>query len=297
MSKMPRRILLILAALCFVIPCAWASTDVVDINGTHFSVYLEPLSPGAPTGANALAYRITRTNGSVEEGRVDPSQDSQADRSPQLFLAPTVGGPVLIWSRQDGIYFHTAHARYDGNGWTEVTYLSSGPRDHLRPQAGIDAEGRGYVLWMESESSGRAMYALFDPLTGQLMTSPRNFLGALRRFSPLDWLGSGREISHIHRDDRWPLGFPEGGNDAPAIPPGSNKSDDKNDKEGYLSGSLILTPTCSKAVVAVSRNRNLAVGVLEGGGVVWGYRKKIPVDAAPNFVDLLMETILNTHCQ
>jgi len=293
MRKYARWILISAAALLLV-PRTWATVRVVDPDGTLYTVDVVPASGGHTSKATALRFSRISLNGALLGGIITPTQDSAADRDPTLVQAAGTPGPILIWSRANGPFEQIAYSRYDGLGWTQPSFLTNSPRDHVRPQAGVDASGTGYVLWVETGGGTSVMLATFDPLTGNLISSPRDFFMELVRHSPPQWLSQELLLPRTHgrpqADD--PYILPDGGNDAPIVPPASTHHSDEP-----VEGSVTLSPTCTKVVAAISRNRGLWIGVLQNGVVLNYYRSVIPAGAPDNYVSLLLQSLLNQHCQ
>ena len=107
----------------------------------------------------------------------------------------------------------------------------------------------------------------------------------LVRSGPPQWLSQSLLLPRAHgrpqADD--PDILPEGGNDTPTIPPASNP------KIGEpVGGTVTLSPTCTKA---------LWIGVLQNGVILNYYRSVVPVGAPDNYVSLLLQSLLNQHCQ
>jgi len=293
MRKYAQWMLISAAALLFVSQ-SWATVQVVDADGTLYSVDVVPAPGGHSPSATALRYSKISLGGAQAGGVISPTQDSASDRDPFLMQVSGAPGPVLIWSRNSGAFDQIAYSRHDGLGWTRPTYLTNSPRDHSRPQAGVDASGTGYVLWVETGGSASVMLATFDPLTGNLLSSPRDFFMELVRHSPPQWLSQDLLLPRDHgRPQESDLNIqPDGGNDAPVVPPASNP------KLGEpVGGTVTLSPTCTKAVAAISRNRALWIGVLQNGVVLNYYRSVIPEGAPDNYVSLLLQSLLNQHCQ
>ena len=95
---------------------------------------------------------------------------------------------------------------------------------------------------------------------------------------------------HLRRFD--PGILPEGGNDAPVVPPANTQKLNEP-----VNGTVTLSPTCTKAVAAISRNRALWIGVLQNGVILNYYRSVVPAGAPDNYVPLLLQSLLNQHCQ
>jgi hypothetical protein len=290
MSKYARWILISAAAL-LVVSQSWAIVRIVEPDGTLYSVDVVPSSGGRTPNDTALTYSRTSPNGSQLHGMISPTEDIAADRDPILVQASGASGPILIWSRSNGGFNQIAYSRFEGLGWTKPTYLSDSPRDHVRPQAGVDASGTGYVLWVETGSGGSVLLATFDPLTGNLTSSPRDFFAELVRHSPPEWLSQDFLFPRFHGQPQTgdPSILLEGGGDAPAIPP--KHSDEPVD------GTVTLGATCTKAVAAITRNRALWIGVLQNGVVLNYYRSVVPEGAPDNYVSLLLQSLLSQHCQ
>src|SRR5437867_2114831 len=172
MRKLVRWIL-ISAVPLLLVPCCLAQVLLVDAEGTSYTVQVVPAAGGHSPDATALSFDRVPLSGAPTSGVIDPTQDAAADRDPILVLAPGSAGPVLIWSRRSGHFDQIAYSRYDGHGWTEAAYFASAPRHQLRPRAGVDASGTGYVVLVETGGSGSVMMATFDPLTGNLISSPQ----------------------------------------------------------------------------------------------------------------------------
>lgn len=223
----------------------------------------------------------------MTSGWVGPTRDRHSDREPSLIVVPGLDQPALVWSRHDGRFAQVAYSRFDGKSWSEVRYLTAGAEDHLHPQAGVDANGNGYALWMEPVGGGRLMLALFDPSTGNLYSGPRDLLRDLARHSPPEWLRPERSLPGSGDEG----GSGGGGFDAPGIPPGTG---------GHLSsptGDLTLHSGCTRAAVAVEKQRSLFIGILDGGQVLKYYRSQVPVGAPDNYVGLLLESLLDRNCR
>ena len=298
MMKKVRWIPPLLAALFFV-PWAWAASQVVGVDGSVYSVGVVEMEAGAPAGAAALAYSVLRPGGRVETGFVPPTEDLLADREPSLVLPPGEEGPFLIWTRSDGAHDQVAYSRYTGTLWTEMQYLTSGARDHLHPQVGVDSHGTAYIVWVEPAGGGSVVIATFDPGTGILVSGPRDLLRELRR-SPPEWLsqerGPGTAGGRLSDFDTEPV--PEGGNDVPAIPPGSeSNSNSKADSLSCPSGRVALGSSCSLAVATAVKGRALHIGVLENGVVLKYYRSVIPAGAPEGYVAMLQQGLLEMHCR
>jgi len=299
MTKKARWIPPLLAAL-FLVPCAWAASQVVGVDGSVYTVAVKEMDAGALPGATALTYSVLRPGGQVETGIVSPTEDLLADREPNLVLLPGEGGPFLVWTRSDGAHDQVAYSRYTGTLWTKMQYLTSGARDHLHPQVGVDLHRTAYAVWVEREGGRSVMFAIFDPRTGILLSGPRNLLRELARHSPPEWL------SH-DRDPRAMAGrlldlsdgpVPEGGNDTPAIPPcsGSNTTGCNKVESDHV-GRLAMCPACPRAVATVEVSGALHIGVLESGVVLKYYRSVIPPGAPRDYVAMLQRGLLDLHCQ
>jgi len=287
----------LLAAL-FLVPWAWAANQVVGVDGTVYTVGVVEMEAGAPPGSTALTYSVLHPGGQVETGLVSPTEDLLADGEPSLVLPPGGGGPFLIWTRSDGAYDQVAYSRYAGTLWAEMQYLTSGARDHLHPQFGVDSHGTAYIVWVEPAGAGSIMVATFDPLTGILLSSPRDLLRELVRHSPPEWLSPERGPRTVggRPSDFSPGPVPEGGNDTPAIPPCSNNNTSCK-KESDPWGGVTLSPACPLAVAAVVKNRALSIGVLENGVVLKYYRSVVPVGAPEGYVAMLLQSLLDQHCR
>ncbi len=292
-----RWILAVLTAL-FLAPSAWAANRVVDAAGNVYSVGVVALDGQRSPDATALSYSVLRASGAAETGLVSPTQDLTADLEPSLVLAPGADGPFIIWTRHDGAGEQIAFSRYSGNAWGEMKFLTSGGGDRVHPSAGVDARGIAYVVWVEPAGGGSVIFATFDPATGNLLTSPRDLFKELVRHSPALWLTSNRPPQPVmgKPTDAEPGILPEGGNDTPAIPP-CTATQTTNCKKDSATTGLVVGPSCSLAAAAIVRSRELWIGLLEGGGVLEYYRGMIPPGAPDGYVDLLLQALLDEHCQ
>jgi hypothetical protein len=59
---------------------------------------------------------------------------------------------------------------------------------------------------------------------------------------------------------------------------------------------VAIGPNCDKAAVAVVNNNLLSIGLLDGGVVLKHYRVSIPVGAPPEYVSMLLRSILDERC-
>ncbi len=281
--------ILALAAGLLLVSQSWAAGKVVNSDGTLYTVEVVQ-APGSHS-PNATALRYSRSLNDTEVGGIiSPTEDSAADRDPTLLPASGTRGPIVIWSRSNGPFAQLAYSRFDGVGWTHPTFLTNTPRDHLRPQAGVDASGTGYLVWVEGGSAS-VMLATFDPLTGNLISSPRDFFLELVRHSPPQWLSQDvllpRSSGRPQADG--PGIGPDGVDEVPVVPPGKKLGEP-------VDGTVTLTPICTKVVAAISHNRALWIGVLQNGVVLNYYRSVVPVGAPDNYVSLLLESLLNQNC-
>ncbi|PYQ14840.1 MAG: hypothetical protein DMH00_00675 [Acidobacteria bacterium] len=295
MRTYARWILVSAAALLFV-PLSWATVQVVDADGTIYTVEVASAAAGAAPAATQLTFTRNSPDGAQTHGVIRPAPSGGGDRDPVLLLVPGSSGPALIWSRQEGSFDRIAYSRYSGGTWSEVRYFTNTPHHNLYPQAGVDAGGTGYVVWVQAEGSGAVMLATFDPLTGDLIASPRDLFRELVRHAPPQWLTPDLAVPSG-------LGLPQsgqivvsldGGNDTPAVPPA-------NAYTGHLDlpvgGVVALTPVCSQAVAAVVRGKALWIGVFQNGVVREYYRSVVPAGAPENYVNLLLQSLLTRHCQ
>ncbi len=260
------RIILTALAVLSLVPCAWAASQAVGLDGRVYSVGVVEMEAGASTGATALAYSVLHPGGQVVTGFVSPTEDLSADREPSLVLFPGEEGPFLVWTRNDGTYDQIAFSRYTGTLWTEMQYMTSDAQDHLHPQAGVDSRGTAYVVWVESSGGGSVAVATFDPRTGTLLTGPRDLLRELMRLSPPEWLGQDPVPRTV---DPGKPGMtiepvPEGGNDTPAIPPGAENSHPKSGSSTHLSGGATLDAIGPRAL-GLRKSGLTLEPVLEGG--------------------------------
>ncbi|HEU5179987.1 MAG TPA: hypothetical protein VFW45_04300 [Candidatus Polarisedimenticolia bacterium] len=280
------------AALLFVSSIG-ATVMVVDVDGTSYSVDVVEAPGGTSEDSTALELTLTNESG-TQTSLIAPTQDHQADHDPFLMLVPGSPGPVLIWSRRNGTFDQIAFSKFENQQWSPVEYLTSSPRHHVRPEAGVDAFGTGYIVWTELGRNGSAMLATFDPLTGNLESSPRDLFRELVRKAPAEILkathvptldapirGGGRN-NHFGPDVT-----PDGGGDVPNVPPGASNN---------TNSVMIASPACGNAVAGVAKNRALWLGILHHGSVVQNFRSVVPEGASDDYVALLLQTILEQHC-
>lgn len=276
------------AALLFVSNTG-ATVMVVDVDGTSYSVDVVE-APGS-TSEDSTALELTLTNASgTQISLIAPTQDHEADRDPFLMLVPGSPGPVLIWSRRNGQYDQIAYSKFENQQWSSVEYLTSSPRHHVMPQAGVDAFGTGYVVWTELGRNGSAMLATFDPLSGNLESSPRDLFRELVRNSPAQHLPATHfpapspKAGGRGRPNAGGIS-PDGVGDVPAVPPAVTTN-----------GALMVAPVCDHAVAAVAKNRSLWIGVLQHGTVQKYYRAVIPEGAPGDYLPELLQTLLEQNC-
>jgi len=294
MMKKARWIPPLLAAL-FLVPCAWAASQVVGVDGTVYSVSVVEIEPGA----TVLTYSVLYPGGEMETGLVPPTGDVPPDREPSLLLVPGGQGPFMIWTRNDGANDQVAYTRYVEGAWTDAEYLTSGARDHIHPQAAVDSHGAATIVWVEPAGTGTVMIAVIDPMTGDPLSSPRNLLHELIHSASPVWLGPAkipRPVGGVPTDID-PIYWPEGGNDTPAIPPcsGNNSSCKKDSTEP--SGGVIADPYCPLVVAAVVKNGTISIGVLEDGVVLRYYRSPMPTGAPEGYLGMLLDSVLDQECQ
>ena len=297
MKKMARCILPMLAAL-FLVPSGWATERVVDLDGTIYSVDVVPVR-GRPTSrATALSYSILRPGGTVEAGTIPSTRDSSGDREPNLVLSPGIGGPFLVWTRNDGFHDQIAYSHFERNAWSQPRYLTSGARDHTSPRVGVDRHGTATLVWIEPAGQGEVMVGIFDPANGNLLSTPKNVISELARSSAPERLGGNPTPQTINRTPvgygNWPL--PNGGNDTPAIPPCTPIHGLNCRNFSGPNGSVAVGPSCDQAAVGVVNNDVLSIGLLDGGVVVKHYQASIPAGAPPEYVSMLLRRILDEHC-
>jgi hypothetical protein len=276
------------AALLFV-SSVGATVMVVDVDGTSYSVDVVDAPGGTSEDSTALELTLTTASG-TQTSLIAPTQDPEADRDPFLMLVPGSPGPALIWSRRNGLHDQIAYSKFEGQQWSPVQYLSDSPRHHVRPQAGVDAFGTGYVVWIESGGGGLAMLATFDPLTGNLISSPRDLFHDLVRSGPPQHLVGSRtrspEPTSKGRGRPGSGGItPDGGNDGPAVPPATNTNN-----------ALSTSPSCGHAVAAVVKNRSLWMGIYQHGSVQQYYRSVIPEGSGADYLPMLLQTLLEQNC-
>jgi hypothetical protein len=290
MKKLSLSVLLTLLVLLLT-PSSWAGAQLVDTDGTFYSVDVVP-APDGPAGSTVLAFTRVAPNGARTLGLVDSTATATSDRDPALVRLIGSEGPSLLWSKKNGPFEQIAFSHFDGYRWGDPQFLTSTPGDHRFPQAGIDAWGTGYVIWVEMGGEGSVMLATFDPLTGNLLFSPQDLFRELVRHSPPQWLAAhtGTHPPQIRPGMTNPDIFPDGGSDAPIVPPAPKDS-------SPVSGTVTLSPACNKVVAAVERNRLLWIGVLQNGVVLDYYRAAIPAGAPGNYTSLLLQGLLERHCR
>jgi hypothetical protein len=291
MRKLARWILLSAATLLLA-PASQAAVQLVDADGTLYSVELVATTGNSSPEATALAFTRIAASGERTSGLIDPAQGPTLDQDPTLTRGPGLSGPMVIWSRKNGRFQQIAYSRFAGDHWTASQFLTYSPVDHRHPQVGVDAFGTAYVVWIETGGGGTVMLATFDPLTGNLLSSPRDLFRELVRHSPPHWLSPQANVRGTHADEPRstdPDVSPEGGIDTPIVPP-APKSD------APVSGTVTLTPACTKVVAAVERNRALWIGILQNGTVLEYYRSVVPEGAPGNYTSLLLQGLWEQHC-
>ena len=287
------RWMMVLTAAVFLAPASQAAVQVVDSEGALYSVEVVPAMAGSSPDATALAFTRIAANGTRTSGIIDAAPGVTSDKDPALVRGPGRSGPILIWSRKNGRFQQLAFSRYQEGHWTASQSLTNTPVDNRHPQVGIDASGTGYVIWVEAGGSGTVMLATFDPLTGNLLSSPRDLFRELVRHPPPQWLSPeanlpGVRAKHNVTDSDI---FMDGTNDTPVIPPANN-----NKVDSPVSGTVTLTPACTKVVAAVERNRALWIGILQNGVVLDYYRSVIPEGAPENYTPQLLQGLWEQHC-
>ena len=278
------------AALLFV-SSTGATVMVVDVDGTSYSVEVVDAPGGGSEDATALELTLTTASG-TQTSLIAPTQDPESDHDPFLMLVPDSPGPVLIWSRRNGNFDQIAFSKFENQQWSPVQYLSNSARHHVRPQAGVDAFGTGYIIWVETGGGVTVMMATFDPETGNLLSSPRDLFRELVRTSPSRRLlpprapsptglarGNGRAGSRSGDIS------PDGGWDGPFIPPGAGTD-----------GLLISSPNCQRAIAAVEKNRSLWIGVMQHGTMQQYYRTTIPEGVEDNYLSMFLQALLEQNC-
>lgn len=295
--KKVRWIAPLLAALLFA-PLAGAAERVVSVDGTAYTVEVVAAPGETSPEETALSYSVLHPDGFLESGLVPPTQDLGADLEPILALPPGGGGPFLVWTRNDGIHEQIAFSRYEGGAWGEIRLLTTGARDHVRPRAAVDGHGVGILLWSEPAEPMPVMFETFDPTTGNVLSAPRNLLQEMVRNSPPQWLSPGHAAQAVggRPTSVAPTPQTEGGNDTPAIPP-CNADNTTGCKKDSSTATVATLPGCSASAAAVARSGNLSLALLEGGVVVEYFRGGVPAGAPPDYVQLLLQSLLNQRCQ
>jgi hypothetical protein len=295
------RSLLITAALFLTVPSVWAAVQVVDADGTFYSatVELSPLRSGGQADATQIVVLQISPTGAQVRWVIEPTQDVLPDKDPDLLLVPGASGPVLLWSRRSGHFDQIALSRLEGGQWSPVRYLTNAPRNNLKPRAGVDSNGTGYVVWVVQEGGGSVSYATFDPTAGNLISSPRDLLQELVRHSPPQWLMP--EADRHGRDSQDivdPIALPDGGSEVPIAPPSADPPPVPQPHSSEpIGGTVTLNPGCTKALAAVVKNRAVWIGVLQNGSVLSYYRSRIPQGAPEGYLELFLETLLSQNCQ
>ncbi len=95
-------------------------------------------------------------------------------RHTDLFALAEPGGAVrLFWSRHEGFTWQVQTARWDGTSWSAVeTPSDPAGRHHREPCAALDAAGRVWLIWSQSEplassvDGWRLRQRVFDPVAG-----------------------------------------------------------------------------------------------------------------------------------
>src|SRR5262245_4963067 len=275
------------AALLFV-SSPEATVMVVDVDGTSYSVDVVN-APGG-TSEDSTALELTRTTPSgTQTSLIAPTQDPEADRDPFLMVVPGSPGPALIWSRRNGNFDQIAFSKFENQQWSPVQYLTNSSRHHSRPQAGVDAFGTGYVIWVEWGRGGTAILATFEPTTGDLLSSPRDLFRELVHGSSAEFIGVAHSPAPQSRRNRPDSGdiTPDTPNDVPAIPP---------TVQGSTNASLSLSPGCAHALAAVGKGQGLWLVVLQQGSVVQYYRSMVPGGATEDYLLMFLETLLAQNC-
>jgi len=296
MMKKAQWILPLLAAL-FLVPCAGATEKVVSADGTVYTIEVVQTGGSSPEGT-ALAYTILHPGGTTDAGTVSPTEDHWGDREPTLVVSPEIAGPLLVWTRNDGLYDQIAYSRFDGNTWSQLKYLTSGARDHANPRVALDSHGLATLAWVEQTERKAVMIGTFDPFTGDVLMAPKDLLGELIRSSTPQWLGGAPASTPIvggrsANGGPWPS--PDGGNDTPAIPPCSNGNTTNCKKDSIP--VVGWNPACPRIAAAIVRSNSMAIGLLDGGTVLRYYRAPIPAGAPPEYASMLLHTILEVHCE
>ena len=142
MRTYARWILVSAAALLFV-PLSWATVQVVDADGTIYTVEVASAAAGASPAATQLTFTRNSPDGAQTHGVIRPAPSGGGDRDPVLLLVPGSSGPALIWSRQEGSFDRIAYSRYSGGTWSEVRYFTNTP--HLDLPDGKIADGEDFM--------------------------------------------------------------------------------------------------------------------------------------------------------
>ena len=163
-------------ALMVVSPLT-AAASVQTADGRTITVWVVPsAAPGARSGldpfapaAGGIAFSIV---GPAESrlGIISPTEDALDDSSPFLVIDPQTGGPVVVWSRSDGVSRKIAYARFEEGDWRDVHSLTFGRRDHVLPRIGISRDG-ATLFWAQMD--GLYMHAPVDLTAGNRHASPR----------------------------------------------------------------------------------------------------------------------------
>ncbi len=169
---------LMLGALALVaVSPLTAASSVQTADGRTITVWVAPSgAPGARSGldpfapaAGGIAFSIVGP-GESRLGIISPTEDSLDDSSPFIVLDPQTGGPVVVWSRSDGVSRKIAYVRFEEGDWRDVHFLTFGRRDHILPRIGV-SRGGATLFW--AQMNGLYMHAPVDLTAGNLHASPR----------------------------------------------------------------------------------------------------------------------------
>src|SRR5882672_3946547 len=119
---------------------------------------------------SGLGYALLSVTG-TSIGQVPSTGASTQDAYPWLDLDPASGAPVLIWSRSDGVSLKIAYARFQGDAWTDMHFLTFGSGDHTLPLLATSRDG-SFLFYVADGT--RYMYAPLDVTSGRLFAAPRH---------------------------------------------------------------------------------------------------------------------------
>jgi hypothetical protein len=168
-----------------VVACLWLGATLAPCHaavtartpdGTVVSVWEVSLRGRAGDGS-AVAFSVTDARGS-RVGIIPPTGDALRDVGPSVAIDPVSGAPVAVWSRDNGVVFKIAYARFEAGAWVDVHDLTFGPGHDLLPRLGTGATG-SYLFWVTGQN--RYLYAPLDLSHGRLFGTPQPLLEGGRK--------------------------------------------------------------------------------------------------------------------